>query len=193
VARYLTPSGRSIQRDYSQLDDYLTSKRAPEDKREVRYTDHGRKVLGQGGITPDYAVDSLLKILTGRLRMSGAFFAYARRLVQHQTDLGKTFVFPGDPKPAGAAAAGRIQIGEVFIVNDDVVADFRKYLATRKFEYEEAAFKDAAAEIRRELEREIAGAIWGVEAGIKVSRENDPVVLKAIEVLPEAARLLDLK
>jgi len=193
VARYLTPSGRSIQRDYSQLDDYLTSKRAPEDKREVRYTDHGRKVLGQGGITPDYAVDSLLKILTGRLRMSGAFFAYARRLVQHQTDLGKTFVFPGDPKPAGAAAAGRIQIGEVFIVNDDVVADFRKYLVTRKFEYEEAAFKDAAAEIRRELEREIAGAIWGVEAGIKVSRENDPVVLKAIEVLPEAARLLDLK
>jgi len=193
VARYLTPSGRSIQRDYSQLDDYLTSKRAPEDKREVRYTEHGRKVLGQGGITPDYTVDSLLKILTGRLRMSGAFFAYARRLAQHQTDLGKKFVFPGDPKTAGAAAAGKIQIGDVFVVNDDVVADFRKYLVTRKFEYEEAAFKDAEAEIRRELEREIAGAVWGVEAGIKVSRENDPVVLKAIEVLPEAARLLDLK
>jgi len=193
VARYLTPSGRSIQRDYSQLDDYLTSKRAPEDKREVRYTEHGRKVLGQGGITPDYAVDSLLKVLTGRLRLSGAFFAYARRLAQHQTDLGKKLVFPGDPRPAGAAAAGKIQIGDVFVVNDDVVADFRRYLATRKFEYEEAAFKDAETEIRRELEREIAGAVWGVEAGIKVSRENDPVVLKAIEVLPEAARLLDLK
>jgi carboxyl-terminal processing protease len=190
VAKYLTPSGRSIQRDYTQLDDYLMSKRAPEESREVRYTDGGRKVLGQGGITPDYAVDALLKPFTGRLRMSGAFFAYARRLVLHQTDLGRKFVFPQDPKDAGAAAAGRIQIGTSFVVNDDVVADFRKFLATRKVEYDEKAFREAEAEIRSELEREIAGAIWGVEAGIRVSRQRDPVVLKAIEVMPEAARLV---
>ena len=190
VAKYLTPSGRSIQRDYTQLDDYLMSKRAPEESREVRYTDGGRKVLGQGGITPDYAVDALLKPFTGRLRISGAFFAYARRLVLHQTDLGRKFVFPQDPKDAGAAAAGRIQIGTSFVVNDDVVADFRKFLATRKVEYDEKAFREAEAEIRSELEREIAGAIWGVEAGIRVSRQNDPVVLKAIEVMPEAARLI---
>ena len=31
VAKYLTPSGRSIQRDYSQIDDYLLlAKRAPD-------------------------------------------------------------------------------------------------------------------------------------------------------------------
>jgi carboxyl-terminal processing protease len=190
VAKYLTPSGRSIQRDYTQLDDYLMSKRAPEESREVRYTDGGRKVLGQGGITPDYAVDALLKPFTGRLRISGAFFAYDRRLVLHQTDLGRKFVFPQDPKDAGAAAAGRIQIGTSFVVNDDVVADFRKFLATRKVEYDEKTFREAEAEIRSELEREIAGAIWGVEAGIRVSRQNDPVVLKAIEVMPEAARLI---
>ena len=111
VAKYLTPSGRSIQRDYSQLDEYLMSKRAPENSREVRYTEHGRKVLGQGGITPDYAVNSILKPLTGRLRISGAFFAYARKLVLHQTDLGRKLVFPQEPKETGAAAAGKIQIG----------------------------------------------------------------------------------
>jgi carboxyl-terminal processing protease len=193
VAKYLTPSGRSIQRDYSQLDEYLMSKRAPDDSREVRYTEHGRKVLGQGGITPDYAVNSLLKPLTGRLRLSGAFFTYARRLVGHQTDLGRKFVFPQEPKVTGASAAGKIQIGTAFVVSDDVVADFRKYIGSRKIEYEEAAFKEAETEIRWELEREIAGAIWGFEAGVKASRENDPVVLKAIEVMPEAARLLDLK
>ncbi len=129
VAKYLTPSGRSIQRDYSHLDDYLMSKRAPDDSREVRYTEHGRKVLGQGGITPDYAVDSLLKPFTGRLRLSGAFFTYARRLVLHQTDLGRKFVFPQDPKDAGAAAAGKIQVGTAFVVDDEVVADFRKFLS----------------------------------------------------------------
>jgi carboxyl-terminal processing protease len=193
VAKYLTPSGRSIQRDYSQLDEYLMGKRAPDASRDVLYTEHGRKVLGQGGITPDYAVDMILKPLTGRLRVSGAFFAYAHKLVQHQTDLGGRMVFPQEPKPAGAAAAGRILIGDSFVVNDEVVADFRKYLASRQITYEEPAFREAVPEIRAELEREIAGAIWGLETGVKVARQDDPAVRKAIEVMPEAARLLDLK
>jgi carboxyl-terminal processing protease len=193
VAKYLTPSGRLIQRDYSQLDEYLMGKRAPDTSRDVLYTDHGRKVLGQGGITPDYAVDMLLKPLTGRLRVSGAFFAYAHKLVGHQTDLGRRMVFPQEPKPAGAAATGKILIGDSFVVNAEVVADFRKYLASRQITYEEPAFREAEPEIRRELEREIAGAIWGLETGVKVAREDDPAVLKAIEVMPEAARLLDLK
>jgi len=193
VAKYLTPSGRSIQRDYSQLDDYLLSKRAPEDSREVRYTDRGRKVLGQGGITPDYVVDSLIKPFTGRIRLSGAFFSYARRLVQHQTDLGKTFVFPQDPKGPGASAAGKVQIGATFVVNAEVVADFQKYIKTRSVAFDDKTFREAEPEIRRELEREIAGAVWGVEAGVRVSRLTDPVVRKAIEVMPEAARLLEGK
>jgi carboxyl-terminal processing protease len=193
VAQYLTPSGRFIQRDYTEIDDYLLSKRAPEDTREVKYTDGGRKVLGQGGITPDYQVNSLIKPFTGRLRLSGAFFAYARRLVQHQTELGLKFVFPRETEAAGAPAAGKIQIGQTFVVNDDVVADFRKFLADRNVEYEEGLFLDAEAEIRRELEREIAGAVWGVDEGIRVARLTDPVVMKAIEVMPEAARFLEKK
>ncbi|MGZ5496542.1 MAG: hypothetical protein ACXWFO_07285, partial [Candidatus Aminicenantales bacterium] len=72
-----------------------------------------------------------------------------------------------------------------------VVADFRKYLESRQVATEEPAFREAEPEIRRELEREIAGAIWGLDTGIKVARESDPVVMKAIEVLPEATKLLD--
>jgi carboxyl-terminal processing protease len=193
VAKYLTPSGRSIQRDYSHLDDYLLSKRAPEDSREIRYTDHGRKVLGQGGITPDYAVDSLLKPFTGRLRLSGAFFAYARKFVQHQTDLGRKFIFPQDPQGAGAAAAGKVRIGTTFVVNAEVVADFRKYIKSRNVAFDDKTFAEAEPEIRRELDREITGAIWGVDAGVRVSRMADPVVMKAIEVMPEAAKLLEEK
>lgn len=195
VAKYLTPSGRSIQRDYSHIDDYLLSKRAPDESREVFYTDGGRKVLGQGGITPDYAVNSYIKPFTGRLRLAGAFFAYARRLVQHQTDLGRKFVFPQDPPAAGGAASGKIQIGETFVVTDEVVADFREFLAAAKAEYafadDDKAFADAEAEIRRELEWQIAGAIWGIDEGTRVSRLSDPAVQKAIEVMPEAARLLE--
>ena len=179
VAKYLTPSGRSIQRDYSQLDDYLMSKRAPEDSREVRYTEHGRKVLGQGGITPDYAVNSLLKPLTGRLRMSGAFFAYARKLVQHQTDLGRKLVFPQEPKDDRARRRRQDPDRHRLRRQRRRRRRFPQVPRTRQIEVDETAFRDAEPEIRRELEREIAGAIWGVDAGVKVARENDPVVLKA--------------
>jgi carboxyl-terminal processing protease len=125
--------------------------------------------------------------------MSGAFFAYARKLVQHQTDLGRRLVFPAEPREPGTAPAGKIQIGTSFVVNADVIADFRKYLGGRQVEVDEAAFREAEPEIRRELERDIAGAIWGLDTGVKVARESDPVVLKAIEVMPEAARLLESK
>jgi carboxyl-terminal processing protease len=194
VAKYLTPSGRSIQRDYSQIDDYLLlAKRAPDASREVKYTDHGRKVLGQGGITPDYKVDSLLKPFTGRLRLNGAFFAYARKLAQHQTDLGKTLVFPQDPKGPENAGPRKILVGKTFPVNATVIDDFRKYLKARDVAYDEKTFKDAEEEIGRELEWEIAGAIWGLDEGIRVSRKSDPAILKAIEVLPEAARMAEGK
>lgn len=194
VAKYLTPSGRSIQRDYSQLDDYLLlAKRAPDDSREVKYTDRGRKVLGQGGITPDYKVDSLLKPYTGRLRLSGAFFNYARKLVQHQTDLGQTFVFPQDPKGPESSGPGKTVVGKTFIVDAAVIEDFRKYLKPHNVGDDEKAFKDAEEEIRRELEREIAGAIWGLEEGVRVARLSDPAVLKALDVLPEAAGMTEGK
>jgi carboxyl-terminal processing protease len=194
VAKYLTPSGRSIQRDYSQIDDYLLlAKRAPDSSREVKYTDRGRKVLGQGGITPDYKVDSLLKPFTGRLRLSGTFFAYARKLVQHQTELGKNLVFPQEPKGPEASGPGKILVGRTFPVNAAVIDDFRQYLKTRNVDVDEKTFQDAEEEIRRELEREITGAVWGLEEGIRVSRKADPAVLKALEVMPEASRMAEGK
>jgi len=42
-----------------------------------------------------------------------------------------------------------------------------------------------------ELERDIAVAVWGVDDGVRVARLTDPIVRKAIEVMPEAARLIE--
>jgi carboxyl-terminal processing protease len=65
TAKYYTPSGRLIQRDYSSYWDYLftrsdagspeiTGKKVQQD--QVFKTDLGRKVYGGGGITPDVVV-----------------------------------------------------------------------------------------------------------------------------------------
>ncbi len=54
TARYYTPSGRLIQRDYkdTSLYDYLYNHKNPTPT-EVKLTDSGRQVTGGGGITPD--------------------------------------------------------------------------------------------------------------------------------------------
>lgn len=70
VARYYTPSGRSIQRSYAkgeeEYDNDLTRRYhsgelfsgddAPRDSTLLYYTDGGHPVYGGGGITPDYFV-----------------------------------------------------------------------------------------------------------------------------------------
>jgi carboxyl-terminal processing protease len=48
-------------------------------------------------------------------------------------------------------------------------------------------FREAESEIKNEIKRELFSAVIGSEEGIKVFRKSDPVVLKAIEVMPEAA------
>jgi carboxyl-terminal processing protease len=64
TAKYYTPSGRLIQRDYTSYYDYYTHADAgspeitgkPVDAKEVFHTDLGRTVYGGGGITPDVIV-----------------------------------------------------------------------------------------------------------------------------------------
>src|SRR5579872_4398999 len=57
TAHYYTPSGRLIQRDYSNisfLDYYYHEGGATRNPNDVKMTDSGRTVYGGGGITPDH-------------------------------------------------------------------------------------------------------------------------------------------
>src|SRR5262245_34125404 len=58
--KWYTPSGRLIQRDYSQIsqfDYYNHRETAPSKKDDIKHSDTGRIVYGGGGITPDYVVE----------------------------------------------------------------------------------------------------------------------------------------
>jgi len=189
TAKYLTPSGREIQRDYSHLEDYLLAKRAPEDKREIKYTVKGRKVLGQGGISPDYEVKTSYKPLTVEFLIRGAFFSYGRKFSQHQTRLSAGYVFPQELKN-GVAPAGRKVFDENFEVGPEVVKDFLEFVGTTGIKYDLSKLPEAEAEIKNELKREIFSAVFSLEEGIRAFRQTDPVVLKAIEVMPEAEKFV---
>ncbi|MBN1272659.1 MAG: S41 family peptidase [Candidatus Aminicenantes bacterium] len=189
TAKYFTPSGRSIQK-YSSVDNYVLHQAVPEEEREVRYTAKGRKVLGQGGIAPDYEVDFLYSNITASLVFRGRFFTYAQKFVNGETPLSKTLLFPSNESESSPGKQGKININRGFKVGQRVVEDFRNFLTKGGFEFSQKDFTDAEEEIKRELEREIYSSYFGIEEGIRVFRKNDPVVLKAIEVFSEAAALV---
>jgi carboxyl-terminal processing protease len=193
TAKYLTPSGRLIQRDFSHLEDYYLAKRAPDEKRDVKYTIKGRKVLGQGGITPDYEVKDTYKPITVELIFKGTFFSYGRKFSQHQTRLSQQYVFPGELKDNQSLPPGKKLFTEKFEVTPEVLEDYLEFIKAQKINVDMAKFKEAESEIKNEIEREIFSSVISLEEGVKIFRQSDPVVLKAVEVMPEAASFLNQK
>lgn len=189
TAKYLTPSGRSIQRDYRRIDDWLLRREVPEEEREVRYTSSGRKVLGQGGIDPDYEAKTELHDQTFAFLYKGAFFSYARKFKNRETPFSKKIIFSGEREILREDASGKLT-AEKLTVDSHLMDDFKAYLEASQIEFSPLEFKEAEEEIRRELLREVSAALWGAEEGWKVYQESDPVTLKAWEVLAEAAALV---
>lgn len=179
TAKYYTPSGRLIQRDYSDLDDYFLDGElgdddtpapdvAPEKSgREVRKTDSGRTVLGGGGITPDYVVHGEKEPpVLSKLRRDNLFFDYAVRF-----------------------AAAHANLKADFAADDAMVNDFKSFLQTRQVKYDAAALDTARKPLELRLRSEIARVKWGAEAASKVLAEGDTQIQKALTLFDEAAKL----
>lgn len=173
TAKYYTPSGRLIQRDYTgvSLYDYYYIREQEENSnagKEVKLTDSGRTVYGGGGITPDVKIPP---IKTSRfedtLLQKYAFFNFAQRYLQ-----------------------GR-NVDKSFEVSDQVLQEFRKFLDAQKIPYTEAELSEGNDWIRTNLKTEIFIAQFGQQEGLKVRAETDPQVLAALNLLPKAKELAD--
>ena len=113
----------------------------------MKYTLHGRKVLGQGGITPDFEVPMTLSPLTADLMIKGAFFGYARKFAAHLTAYSKDLILPKDGEAAAQTAPSKTALTKDFAVDDAIIADFRDYLRANAIAFEDEKFKAARDEI----------------------------------------------
>ena len=101
TARYYTPSGRSIQRDYDSYIDYITHRNGNNGD-DIYETDAGRTVLGGGGITPDVGLEArTISEHLVRLYGNSAFFRYAIELLkdvpeEEQAAMARTFSADGE-------------------------------------------------------------------------------------------------
>jgi carboxyl-terminal processing protease len=176
TARYYTPSGRLIQRDYKSISlyEYHYERKVPEHPTEVRLTDSGRQVTGGGGITPDIVVAT-------------------PKLNHFQENLFRADVFY--PYEGGVGGFTRFYMGNKPVVtrefeaNDDVMKSFRDYLTKHNVRYTEPDMSENLDWVKRKIRQEVLVSNFGMQEGFKVQLEADPQVQKAVEAIPQARAL----
>jgi len=172
IAKYYTPSGRLIQRDYEHqgLYEYLNRNGGQNNLKDMKKTDSGRVVFGGDGITPDQKYEVPLEtrleaILLGRL----TFFFYAPEFfASHDVHLNK------DWRP-----------------DDQTLEDFRTFARSRGVEFSPAEFERDRSWIRDRLREELFITAFSKQESEHVAFLNDPEVVKAVDSLPSSKALLE--
>jgi carboxyl-terminal processing protease len=174
TAHYYTPSGRLIQRDYSNIsfvEYYYHKNLESKNSSDVKMTDSGRTVYGGGGISPDekFTPPKYDKFQIELLRKA-VFFNFAP----------KFFSTRGDAKlPQGWAP------------DNNVMNDLHKSALESKADFTEADWALHNEWIKQELRRELYITAFSKEASDRVAIENDPTVIKAVDSIPKAKGLLE--
>jgi carboxyl-terminal processing protease len=171
TAHYYTPSGRLIQRNYEDVslyDYYNRDEENPAPHTQVRLTDGGREVYGGGGITPDIEVPPpKLNDIQQKLADRDALYDFAQRY------LGVHKTVPRD-----------------FQVTPEVIDEFNKYLADQEIHVTPEDVQDNLDFIKDQLRYLLVYDIYGEDVRLTLEAQNDPLVAKAVEALPQAAALL---
>jgi carboxyl-terminal processing protease len=206
TARYYTPYGRSLQRDYSSgsLYDYYVRHDQNDNQQPIQpgqpspneaapphsstapafRTAAGRIFYGGGGITPDIEARPLTATPV-RGRIIEAAFYFTRLLAAGKvTGLESYRVEKVDYGHAPKATD--------FAINDRVLEAFRNYLRKDQSRKLQPTQIDADLDfVKLRLREEIITAAFGADAGQRVLLESDPQALRAIGVLPDAKRLAE--
>jgi carboxyl-terminal processing protease len=210
TARYYTPYGRSLQRDYSSgsLYDYYTrhdpepepsaapGTRNPESPlAQASPAPHlqtgpavktaaGRVFYGGGGITPDIEVKPL-NFTPLRNRIAEAAFQFTRQLAAGLLPGLESYKvdkvqYGHNPKPGDYA------------ITDRVVEAFRSFVRTdSKSQLTPAQLDEGLDFVKLRLHEEIITAAFSNDAGARILLDSDPQVLRALEALPDAKRLAE--
>lgn len=194
IAKYQTPSGRLIQRDYSDgnLYNYLYKGGSlGEDSDDQKpkgapsKTDSGRVVYSGGGINPDVMVKPLtIPIEKARFeaKFNDPIFAFVLNLVYGKAPGFETYkvdrpiAFDYDIKPTD------------FPITDNLFQAFKSF-AVNKYKFTPAQVDRERAYIGRAMRTELVMAAYGSQTSLQVFNDYDNQLQKAIELLPQAKQL----
>lgn len=206
TARYYTPYGRSLQRDYSsgslydyyvrhEGDDTLQATQpgqpSPNESTAPRTanapafrTAAGRVFYGGGGITPDIEARPLTATPV-RARIIEAAFYFTRQLTAGTIAGVENYHVDKVQNDRAVKTSD-------YPITDRVLEAFRNYVRKDATRHPQPAQIDAELEfVKLRLRIEVITAAFGADAGQRVLLESDPQALRAINVLPDAKRLAE--
>jgi carboxyl-terminal processing protease len=195
TARYYTPSGRSIQRDYGStaLEDYV----APRDRKsceegvgEAKLTDAGRKVFGGDGITPDICVepDTANKVVA-HLVSRQAFLLFSRGFAASEVTGGAASIAGAGTRPAVKNENVR-SITRDFEVDQKVITDFKAFVKAKGLGVSEDDIEANKEQVGRLIQEETLRQVFGEGEARRKSVAWDPQIRRALEAVSKAELLL---
>ncbi len=194
IAQYETPSGRLIQRDYSdgRLYDYQTNggtldekDKRPRPKTDVKRTDSGRIVYGGGGISPDVEVKSILispqqaarqRELVDSIYNFALDLTYGKVSGLQNLNVGGAITYDHD-----------LEAGELRITPEAFDA-FKKY-AVDVFGVNEKTVDMERRFVERILRSELVTSAYGTRTSLQVFNEYDVQLQEALKLFPQAEQL----
>ncbi|MCS7029084.1 MAG: S41 family peptidase [Bacteroidia bacterium] len=186
VARYYTPSGRSIQTPYKgserlkeKIIDFSKPEKIPD---SLKYrTLKGRIVYGGGGILPDYYVEpdtAWFSLYAQEMYLSGVFTDFSVQYTEKHPDLKLKY-------PDVKTYDKKFEVTKEML--DEVVA-----MATKmNVKYNPEGFKKAQNRFKETLKELIAYRLFGREGRSYVAAQHDEVIQKALEVMPKAKQMIN--
>ncbi|MBX2989979.1 MAG: S41 family peptidase [Bacteroidetes bacterium] len=194
TARYYTPSGRLIQRPYSQdkakyqreafeqneeEGENITHTAEKDTNRPKYKTAGGRVVYGGGGITPDYIIKAeRLGEYAVQLRSRQVYLDYANKYMDSKgAELRKTY------------SSDSRKFARNFEVTVDMVEGLLRVAKAKGIEFKQESYEKDLRYIKAFTKANIARAIWGNIGSSRVMLQEDNQFAKAMSLFPEAERI----
>ena len=193
IAKYFTPSGRLIQRDYSNsgfYNYYFPGGLAADKQSQAAtptgpesHTDTGRAVYGGGGISPDEVIKPGTINATER-QLRDVLFAFSLELISGR--------IPGfeQYKVQRAIEFDHDLANEDFPITDTLFKELKKF-ATAKPSYKGTpeALDKSRTFAERQLRYNLLSAAYGFRTATQVFNDGDPQISRAVDAMPRAREL----
>jgi carboxyl-terminal processing protease len=193
IAKYFTPSGRLIQRDYSNggfYNYYFPGGLASDKKTDATtpsgpesHTDTGRAVYGGGGISPDETIKPGT-ISAAERQLRDVLFAFSLELTTGRVPGFEQY------KIQHAIEFDHELVNEDYPVTDALFKELKKFAATKtnyKATPEQLDKLRGFAEMQ--LRYNMLSAAYGFRTATQVFNDADPQITRAVDVMPRAREL----
>src|SRR5688572_26715686 len=193
IAKYFTPSGRLIQRDYSNGGNYsyyfpggLASEKnnqtTPQSGPET-HTDMGRTVYGGGGIAPDEVVKPGT-ISAAERHLRDVLFAFALELTTGRVAGFESYKIQ---KPIDF---DHELVKEDYPVTDALFRELKAFAAKKTvFKVTPDQLEKARGFAERQLRYNVLSAAYGYRIATQVFNDADPQISRAVDAMPRAREL----